>query len=169
MIEVYHLLLTHKSILATPSEEVEIPVFHAGLLSLQNQPRKLSAVFFQNGGQFERLFINQIYEINCRTQRCLGILEAWLQDHEETLFLNSFAEFQVRLTAFLRSFFVALLSYIFHGMGILQSAHYCQYQKLSTITARRMQELCFKTKIKLFNISKRGFEDLACLVTRILL
>ena len=86
-----------------PSENDCFAVYWSRRISHKNCQQ-----FFQNGGQFERLFINQIHDINYRTQRFLGILEAWLQDHKETVFLKSFAEFQVRFTVFLRSFFVAL-------------------------------------------------------------
>ena len=49
---------------------------------------KIVSNFFQNGGQFERLFNNQIYGINYKKQRFLGFLEAWLQDHEENEFFE---------------------------------------------------------------------------------
>ena len=49
---------------------------------------KIVSNFFQNGGQFERLFNNQIYDINYKKQRFLGFLEAWLQDHEENEFFE---------------------------------------------------------------------------------
>ena len=49
---------------------------------------KIVSIFFQNGGQFERLIINQIYDIHYRILGFLGILEAWLQDHEENFFFE---------------------------------------------------------------------------------
>ena len=49
---------------------------------------KIVSIFFQNGSQFERLIINQIYDIHYQIQGFLGILEAWLRDHEENFFFE---------------------------------------------------------------------------------